>query len=96
MKQLGLRDGYIKCVDQSFVSNGGYIWLGFTFQPYQILIVKNIFVCDEPLEYSGLSLGINSQADSFFHGTINDCLCDAALLTTGSFLLCFGSLTIFC
>lgn len=65
-------------------------------QLWQILIVKNIFVCDKPLEYSGLSLGVNSQTDSFFHGSINDCLCDAALLTTGSFLLCFGLLTIFC
>lgn len=60
-----------------------------------VLCVFCVGVFGEPLEDGGLSLGINSEADGFFHGAIDDCLCDAALLTTGRFLLCFRSPTIF-
>lgn len=51
-------------------------------------------VLGEPLEDSGFSLGIDSEADGFFHGAIDDCLCDDALLTTGCFFLRFRSPTI--
>lgn len=58
-----------------------------------------MFLCadklSEPLEDGCLSLGVNSETDGFFHGAVDDGLCDAALLAAGSFLLCFGSSTVF-
>lgn len=44
--------------------------------------VMVVCVCLEggPLENGRLSLGIDSEADCFLHGAVDDRLCDAALL----------------
>lgn len=51
-------------------------------QVLEDVMVVCVGVCLEggPLENGRLSLGIDSEADCFLHGAVDDRLCDAALL----------------
>lgn len=73
--------------------HSNYNWWHFAIKRSYVCFCVDAF--GEPLEDGRLSLRIDSEAHCFFHRAVDDRLCDAALLATSRFLLCFRSPAVF-